>query len=303
MTAHTIQNPQSQLAQACCQIHSTRRWAITGTPIQNKLIDFASIVRFLRVHPYSDPKIFDEEIMRPWQNRHSTDAQGFLRLKALVRAITISRTKAVVQLPPRVDEVHHLKFSPAERERYDAAKSQSKVLLEDAIASQNQGSKTFNALWLLNTLRLICNHGLLAKSAVERDISQTPQASRDSWFQGQGFETFYGNVLGGNASCSNCGANLLDDILEGSVSTDIETQRHVIPPGQVICNGCHSQIGHNRINTSFSSNLESPDSAGSSAPTTPRIDDNVATIIDNMSTKIKALVADLCKHSDNEKRF
>ncbi|KAH6689414.1 P-loop containing nucleoside triphosphate hydrolase protein [Leptodontidium sp. MPI-SDFR-AT-0119] len=114
-------NPQSQLAQACCALRSTRRWAITGAPIQNKLADFASIVRFLRVHPYSDQKTFEEEIFGPWQNRHGTDTEVFLRLKTLVRAITISRTKAVVKLPTRVDEVHHLNFTPAEREKYEAA--------------------------------------------------------------------------------------------------------------------------------------------------------------------------------------
>lgn len=144
--AHIIQNAQSDIAQACCALRSTRRWAITGTPIQNELADFASLVKFLRVHPYSDEKIFHEEILKQWQDHHSTDAQGFLRLTTLVRAITISRTKAVIELPPSIDEVHRLDFTLAEREMYEAAKSRARTLLEDAISSADQAYKSFNAL-------------------------------------------------------------------------------------------------------------------------------------------------------------
>lgn len=301
-TAHTIQNPQSQLAQACCTLRSTRRWAITGTPIQNKLADFASIVRFLQVHPYSDQKTFEEEIFRPWQNSHSTDAQGFLRLKTLVRAITISRTKAVVQLPPRIDEIHHLNFTPAEREKYDAAKTQSRALLEEAISSGNEGGKTFNVLWLLNILRLICNHGLLAQSTVENKTSQT-QGSLGGWSPGEAFDSFYDNTLGSAASCLNCGASLLEDILEGSVTSGFETQRQTIPCDQMICERCISQTSNDKIDQSPSDNRDLLDSDENSAPATLVVDRDVAFTIKYMSTKIKALVADLYKHNTIEKRF
>jgi SWI/SNF-related matrix-associated actin-dependent regulator of chromatin subfamily A3 len=51
------------------------------------------------------------------------------------------------------------------------------VLLEEAISSGNQGGKAFNTLWLLNFLRLIYNHGLLAQSTLEKKTLQTPQGS------------------------------------------------------------------------------------------------------------------------------
>lgn len=298
--AHTIQNPQSQLAQACCTLRSTRRWAITGTPIQNKLADFASIVKFLQVHPYSDPKTFEEEIFKPWQNRQSPDAQGFLRLKTLVRAITISRTKAVVKLPSRIDEIHHLDFSPAEREKYDAAKTQSRVLLEEAISSGNQGGKTFNALWLLNILRLICNHGLLAQSSVESKIPQAPR-SLGGWSPGEASDSSYGNILDRSANCLNCGANLLEDLLEGSVKADFELQRQTRPCDQMICERCVSQIEDDRAGHSpWDASVESGET---STPATPSADCDLAFTIKNMSTKINALVADLYKHNTVEKRL
>ncbi|CZR69489.1 related to global transactivator [Phialocephala subalpina] len=292
--AHTIQNPRSDLARACCALRSTRRWAITGTPIQNKLADFASIVKFLRVHPYSDPGTFDEEILRPWQNRQGANAEGFLRLKSLVRAITISRTKSVVQLPPRVDEVHHLNFTAAEREKYDLAKTQSRTLLEEAISSENQSGKTFNALWLLNILRLICNHGLLAQTFEKQVLlAQCPSVGRSP----RDFSSPPdGEVLGGSACCWSCGANLLEDILEGSVS-GLATRNQKTNHDEMICESCVFQIKSEK-KLDHSLRIDQDDN---SAPVTPIPDIDAIQMIEFMSTKIKALMADLHKHNATEK--
>jgi SWI/SNF-related matrix-associated actin-dependent regulator of chromatin subfamily A3 len=256
----------------------------------------------LRVHPYSDQETFEEEIVKPWRNRHGTDAQGFLRLKTLVRAITISRTKAVVQLPPRVDEVHHLNFTPAEREKYEAAKTQSRALLDEAISSANQCGKTFNALCLLNNLRLICNHGLLARSTVENKASQIRQGLLGGSTLGEASESFYGKILDGGASCLYCGANLLEDILEGPESSGIETQRQVTPCEQMVCAQCISQTSDDKFGQSPWYTQDLRDSSESSAPASPMVDLDKASTIESMSTKIKALVADLDKHSSTEKR-
>ena len=208
----------------------------------------------------------------------------------------------MVQLPPRVDEIHHLEFTQAERKKYEAAKYQSRAMLEEAISSGSQGGKTFNALWLLNILRLICNHGLLAQSTLEKKPSQISQSSLRDWSLGGTSGSFYSNILGGATSCSNCGANLLEDILEGSVPPCIETQREATPSDQMICERCNSQ-------SSDDSTIQSPwnspdllDSAESPALATPIVDSDVALTIESMSTKIKALAADLYKHNTTEKR-
>jgi hypothetical protein len=78
-----------------------------------------------------------------------------------VRAITISRTKTMINIPTRVDKIHHLEFSPKERAKYNTTNKETVTLFEEAISSSKQSSKTFNALARLNFLRLFCNLGLL----------------------------------------------------------------------------------------------------------------------------------------------
>jgi SWI/SNF-related matrix-associated actin-dependent regulator of chromatin subfamily A3 len=216
------------------------------------------------------------------------DAEGFLRLKTLVRAITISRTKTGVKLPPRVDQIHHLNFTLAERESYEVAKSQSRARLEEAISSRRQSCTTYNALSLLNMLRLICNHGILAKASLEK----TPQPRRSP---GDVSNAIFDEVLGGATSCSICGGNLLDDMLEGTVS-GLASQPGGTAWDQMVCELCISdQIRNHRLEPS---KLQSD----SSSPATPVPDSDTAHIIESMSTKIKALVADLSKYNDIEKR-
>lgn len=49
----TLPNHLAQ-SRACLQLEACRRWAVTGTPIQNSLDDAAALLAFLRHEPWSD---------------------------------------------------------------------------------------------------------------------------------------------------------------------------------------------------------------------------------------------------------
>lgn len=50
--AHHIKNRLSKTSRACCAVKAPRRWAVTGTPIQNKLEDLFALVKFLKQEPW-----------------------------------------------------------------------------------------------------------------------------------------------------------------------------------------------------------------------------------------------------------
>jgi SWI/SNF-related matrix-associated actin-dependent regulator of chromatin subfamily A3 len=95
-SAHIIQNRITTLAQANRDLEAKHRWAMTGTPIQNQLTDLASILKFLRAYPFSDPKVFELEISDPWRKSNS---EGVAGLKSLLKDVALYRPNSIIQLP------------------------------------------------------------------------------------------------------------------------------------------------------------------------------------------------------------
>jgi hypothetical protein len=51
--AHAIKNANCATAKAACALTARARWCLTGTPLQNRVSELLSMIRFLRVQPYA----------------------------------------------------------------------------------------------------------------------------------------------------------------------------------------------------------------------------------------------------------
>ena len=129
--AHTIRNPQSLTSQAVCRLKAARRWAVTGTPIQNKELDLYSLLRFLRCYP------FDEyQVWKRWIDSKSSQSQE--RMNTLVRTLLLRRTKEqksnvtgdkIVNLPEKFRLEHKIQLNEEEKKVYDKIFSWSQSAL------------------------------------------------------------------------------------------------------------------------------------------------------------------------------
>jgi len=66
--AHNIRNRGTKAFKACVALSSRFRWALTGTPIQNKVEDVHSLFEFVRARPLDDVRIFRQAIAQPIRN-------------------------------------------------------------------------------------------------------------------------------------------------------------------------------------------------------------------------------------------
>ena len=164
--AHIIRNRTTETAKAVFQLRSDRLWCLTGTPIQNKLDDIYSLLRFLNEEPFSLLSWWKRVISGPFERG---DVDALSRLKAILQPLMLRRTKnmtmrdgkSILTLPPRTDETITLEFTEAERDFYNALYSKTTTTLEGFVSRGLVLSKYVEILTLLLRLRQCCDHPYL----------------------------------------------------------------------------------------------------------------------------------------------
>jgi len=100
--AQNIKNPESATAQTARELNASRRLALTGTPIENRLSEIWSIFEFVSPGLLGPLKRFEEKFARPIDQGDSKTAA---RLRAVIHPFILRRTKIEVadDLPPKIE--------------------------------------------------------------------------------------------------------------------------------------------------------------------------------------------------------
>ena len=123
--AQYIKEKSTKMAKACYSLSATNRWAVTGTPIVNRLDDLFSLVHFIRIHPWSQASFWRAFITEPFERK---DPKAMQAVHSVLEQILLRRTKdmkdengnPIVTLPPKNVETVFLDFSAEERKIYSA---------------------------------------------------------------------------------------------------------------------------------------------------------------------------------------
>ncbi|KAI7862982.1 SNF2 family N-terminal domain-containing protein [Spinellus fusiger] len=168
--AHQIKNRQSKTSRACCDIRSPRRWALSGTPIQNKLEDLYALVRFLKHEPWAHYTFWRAFITLPFQKK---SPKALIAVKSVLEPIVLRRTKAmhdengnpIISLPKKAINIEYLDFTLQEQEIYDSLYNDSKTKFSHFCESGKALSNYASIFQLLMRLRQVSCHPLLALSS------------------------------------------------------------------------------------------------------------------------------------------
>ena len=147
--AQAIKNPQTRVAQAVKALSPLKRVALTGTPIENSLLDIWSLEDFLNPHFLGDLPSFKARFVRPLLE--NPDASAGKRLKHALEPFILRRLKTAPDIAAELGEKHEKRewcvLSPAQREAYESALSLF------GHAAHTPG----DALALLTELKLVCD--------------------------------------------------------------------------------------------------------------------------------------------------
>ncbi|KAI8336724.1 SNF2 family N-terminal domain-containing protein [Chlamydoabsidia padenii] len=207
--AQQIKNHMTRSSIACNKLVAKKRWCLTGTPIQNRVEELYSLLRFLRIPSFGDFATFKRAISSPIQLGNVELALE--RLKTLLAAIMLRRTKQilntqstsdhtrpisssssstsststtsgvttptepspsstlVLSLPPRQKQDVVLEFTPDERALYDVLNKKSLAAVRKIVQTGKGTRNYMNMLCLVLRLRQACNHPQLVLRSLNND--------------------------------------------------------------------------------------------------------------------------------------
>jgi hypothetical protein len=154
-----IKNPSSQTAQIARALKAERRLVLSGTPIENRLLDLWSLMAFAMPGVLSSraqfAKLYDAK-GDPFARR---------RLSARVRPFLLRRTKAQVakDLPDRIEEDLFCEIEGEQKLLYRAELKRAQQMLLRINTQKEFAQERFHFLTSLLRLRQICCHPKLVK--------------------------------------------------------------------------------------------------------------------------------------------
>ncbi|PGH16879.1 hypothetical protein AJ79_01523 [Helicocarpus griseus UAMH5409] len=252
--AHAIREQSAAQSQAIFTLDAQRRWSVTGTPIQNRLEDLASVTKFLRLHPYMEKSHFAAYIITPFK---CENPKAIPNLRMLVDSFTLRRVKDRIDLPPRHDKIVTLTFTEQEKMLHEFFRKESNVMI-NVIAGENKekmrGKMYHLVLKAMMVLRQISAHGkeLLDQQDRDRfkgqsandaiDLEETVEEESLTVTEKKAYEMLMLMKESSADICAKCGNSIAVQSPEETPSDKDPLIAAMLPCYNIVCADCFPPI-------------------------------------------------------------
>jgi DNA repair protein RAD16 len=193
--AHSIKSRSSNTAKSVLLLKTKYKLCLSGTPLQNRIGEIFSLLRFLEVDPFAyyycrkcpckslhwkfednrfcvecnhSPMshfcLFNQEFLKPIQKFGYNDegATAFMKLQNLLKHVMLRRTKRQREedlgLPPKVMTIRRDKFSEEEHDLYNSIYSDAQRKFDTFVAQGVLLNNYANIFSLITRMRQMADH-------------------------------------------------------------------------------------------------------------------------------------------------
>ncbi|MGN7149486.1 DEAD/DEAH box helicase [Arthrobacter sp. SAFR-179] len=153
--AQFVKNHQSKAYQCARKLPAAFKLAITGTPLENNLMEFWALTSIVAPGLFSSPKRFAEYYQKPVEK--NGDKGQLEKLRRRVRPLMMRRTKdqVIKDLPPKQEQVLEVVLNPRHQKVYQTHLQRERQKILGLIEDVNKNRFTiFQSLTLLRQLSL-----------------------------------------------------------------------------------------------------------------------------------------------------
>ncbi len=175
--AHQIKNSDTETAKAAKSLSSKYRFAITGTPIENSMMDLWSIIDFLLPGFFGNASSFRRAIKRLVAG---DDPERLARLRTVMKPFYIRRLTQTTlnNLPEKTEIIEYVDLEDDQTDLYEVVRlSLHKELLQD-IANKGFNRIRGSIFMLLIRLRQVCIHPPLSKLEAAANVHGSAKLRR-----------------------------------------------------------------------------------------------------------------------------
>ncbi|KXX77582.1 DNA repair protein RAD16 [Madurella mycetomatis] len=193
--AHCIKTRTTMTAKACFALKVTYRWCLSGTPLQNRIGEFFSLIRFLNVRPFAcylckhcscttlewqmddnnnctgcghggmrHVSVFNQELLNPIQKYGNVGpgAEGFRKLRIMTDRIMLRRLKKdhtdSMELPVKEINVERQFFGEEENDFANSIMTNGQRKFDTYVASGVLLNNYANIFGLIMQMRQVADH-------------------------------------------------------------------------------------------------------------------------------------------------
>ena len=193
--AHSIKSRTTSVARACFALKADYKWCLSGTPVQNRIGEFFSLLRFLEVTPFAcyfckecDCKelhwsqnenkmcnhcnhsgfnhisVFNQELLNPITQGENPALrkEGLAKLRLITDRIMLRRMKrdytSSMELPPKDVIIHNEFFGEMERDFSQSIMSNTQRKFDTYVSQGVMLNNYANIFGLIMQMRQVANH-------------------------------------------------------------------------------------------------------------------------------------------------
>ena len=193
---HLIKNPRAKTSMAVKRLNSNHRLILSGTPIQNNVLELWSLFDFLMPGFLGTEKVFQDRFAKPIaasryaKSSSKEQERGALAIEALHKQVLpflLRRLKEEVldDLPPKILQNYYCDLSELQKKLFEDFAKKEKKTLADKAGSDDKESKQhiFQALQymrkLCNSPSLVVKEGHKQYETIQRQLALQRSSLKD----------------------------------------------------------------------------------------------------------------------------